>query len=64
MAATLLAALSRRRALAWVAEMLAETGADPALAAVARREGPLAAAAAPCVTDVVQSRSPTVEVAS
>ena len=63
MAATLLAALSRRRALVWVAEMLAETGADPALVAVARREAPLAAAAPPGATDVVQSRTAAVEVA-
>ena len=63
MAATLLAALSRRRTLAWVAEMLAETGADPALVAVARREAPLAAAAPPGAADVVHSRTAAVEVA-
>ena len=43
--------------------MLAETGADPALVAVARREAPLAAAAPPGATDVVQSRTATVELA-
>jgi lipopolysaccharide/colanic/teichoic acid biosynthesis glycosyltransferase len=62
MAATLLAALSRRRALVWVADMLTATGADPVLTAVARRDAPLAAAAPPGATEVVQSREPAVEV--
>ena len=62
MAATLLAALSRPRALAWVADMLTETGADPELTAVARRDSPLFADAPPGATEVVQSRAPAVEV--
>jgi lipopolysaccharide/colanic/teichoic acid biosynthesis glycosyltransferase len=62
MAATLLAALSRRRALAWVANMLTETRADPALTALARRDAPLVAAAPPGATEVVQSRAWAVEV--
>lgn len=62
MTATVLVALSRRRALAWVAEMLTETGADPVLTAVARRDAPLAAAAPPGATEVVHCRAPAVEV--
>ena len=61
-AATLLVVLSRRSALAWVADMLTETSADPVLTAVARRDAPLAAAAPPGATEVVQSREPAVEV--
>src|SRR5437764_632847 len=59
-AATLLVVLSRRSALAWVADMLTETSADPVLTAVARRDAPLAAAAPPGATEVVQSREPAV----
>jgi lipopolysaccharide/colanic/teichoic acid biosynthesis glycosyltransferase len=57
-AATLVAALSRRRGLAWVAALLGETGADAGLIAVARREAPLAAAAPPGAPEIVRSRPP------
>ena len=57
--ATLVSALSRRSALAWVAGMLAKTGAPPELVAVARRDGPLAAAPPPGAAAIVQSRVPS-----
>ena len=63
-AATLLAAVSRRRALGWVAAILAETGADPDLVRVARRDAPLAAAPPPGASAVVQSRTASPETAA
>jgi lipopolysaccharide/colanic/teichoic acid biosynthesis glycosyltransferase len=62
--ATLLQIVSRRRALAWVCAMLHETGADPQLIAVARRDAPLVAAAPPGASEIVQSRVAAVEVSS
>lgn len=58
--ATALQAASRPRALAWVSAMLEETGADPKLVAVARREAPLSAAPPPGAREIVQSRIPSV----
>jgi lipopolysaccharide/colanic/teichoic acid biosynthesis glycosyltransferase len=55
--ATLLAAVSRRRALDWVTRMLVETGASPDLVEVARRRAPLAAASPPGAAAIVASRA-------
>lgn len=55
-AAQNLNALSRRRALDWVARMLEETGADPELTAVARREEPLEPAPPPGAEEIVTTR--------
>ena len=63
-AATMVAAVSRRRALAWVAAMLAGTGADPGLVRVARRDAPLTAAPPPGGSAIVQSRPPSTESAA
>jgi lipopolysaccharide/colanic/teichoic acid biosynthesis glycosyltransferase len=57
-AATLLNAVSRRGALAWVARLLQETGAPEELVAVARRERPLEPAPPPGAAAIVQSRNP------
>jgi len=60
-AATLLHAVARRRALTWVAELLAETEADPRLIYVARRDAPLVAAPPPGARETVSSRTAAVE---
>jgi len=60
-AATLLHAVARRRALTWVAALLAETGADPRLIGVARRDAPLVAAPPPGARETVSSRTAAVE---
>ena len=60
-AATLLHAVARRRALMWVAALLAETGADPRLIGVARRDAPLVAAPPPGARETVSSRTAAVE---
>jgi lipopolysaccharide/colanic/teichoic acid biosynthesis glycosyltransferase len=57
--ATLLGALSRHRALAWVTAMLRQTGANATLVQVARRSEPLSAAPPPGATEIVQSRLAT-----
>jgi lipopolysaccharide/colanic/teichoic acid biosynthesis glycosyltransferase len=54
--ATLLNGFSRRRALAWVAALLRETGADAALVEVAQRRRRLEAAPPPGASDIVRTR--------
>ena len=54
--ATLLAAASRPRALAWVSAMLAETGAEPQVVRVALRTDPLVPTPPPGAAQVVSAR--------
>ena len=56
---TALNTISRRRALARVAALLEQTGADPELVAVARRRDPLSAASPPGAREIVRSRIPS-----
>lgn len=56
--ATLLNGLSRRWALTLVAALLEETGADPALIAVAQRRNPLTPTAPPGAGDIIRLRVP------
>jgi lipopolysaccharide/colanic/teichoic acid biosynthesis glycosyltransferase len=55
--ATVLNGISRRRALAWVAAMLRQTGAEASLVDVATRRNPLVAAPPPGASEIVRSRS-------
>jgi lipopolysaccharide/colanic/teichoic acid biosynthesis glycosyltransferase len=58
-AATALTAISRSLALRWIATMLVQTGADPELIVVARREVSLTPAPPPGANDIVRSRVPS-----
>ena len=58
-AATVMNGFSRVSALNWVARMLRETGAEPALAEIALRRRPLEAAPPPGATEIVRSRETT-----
>lgn len=62
--ATLLNALWRRHALAWVASMLSATQAHPRLVGVARRRRPVEPTPPPGATQVVRGRAPTVSSSS
>lgn len=57
--ATALNVVSRRRALGWVANLLARSGADTTVVTVARRRAPLEPAPPPGETEVVMSRAAT-----
>jgi len=57
--ATVLTAISRPFALAWIATMLARSGADADLIVTARRQAPLVPAPPPGARDIVRSREPS-----